>query len=57
MQEFPAAPARGGSGAQGTRRWFQVGQKVQRVQHKQPLDQVKFIIVSIMSLFRMKVPM
>ena len=39
MQKFPAAPARGRSGAQGTRRWFQVGQKVQRVQHEQPLDQ------------------
>ena len=45
--KFPAAPARGRSGAEGTRRWFQVGQKVQRVQHKQPLDQVKVIIVSI----------
>ena len=47
MHEFPAATARGRSGAEGTRRRFQVGQKVQRVQHKQPLDQVKVIILSI----------
>ena len=42
QKNFSAAPAGGGPGAEGARGRLQVGQEVQRLQHKQPLDKVMF---------------